>query len=159
MSSMQIVIKGISPLLRITVSLALLRSGCHGTLLFSRSAFFLKLSSSLVTAVSPSPSWSRLAHPAACIAALGLHYATIYFLSAFCKSLTLGSNLFSPCYPKAETSSDLLAAVCAPHIQSNGQRNTVYHPSRKRNQFCDMNVTQNWAKQCPSTKQLSVHSH
>lgn len=56
MSSMQIVIKGISSLLRITVSLALLRSECHGTLLFSRSAFFLKLFSSLVTAVSLSPS-------------------------------------------------------------------------------------------------------
>lgn len=87
------------------------------------------LSSSLVTAVSPSPSWSRLAHPAARIAALGSHYATIYFLSAFCKSLTLRSNLFSPCYPKAETSSDLFAAVCAPYIQSNGQslwKETLY---------------------------------
>lgn len=109
-----IIIKGIISPFRITVSLALPRSERHSTLLFSCSAFFLKLSSSLVTAVSPSPSWSRLAHPAACITALGLRYPTIYFLSAFCKSLTLGSNLFSPCHPKAETSSDLLSAVCVP---------------------------------------------
>lgn len=157
MSSMQTVTKGISSLLRITVSLALLRSECHGTLLFSRSAFFLKLSSSLVTAVSPSPSWSCLAclaHPAACIVALGLHSPTIYFLSTFCKSLTLRSNLFSPCHPKAETSSDLLSAVCAPHIQSNGQslwKETLYTTLQEKEINC---VT--WMLH--KTGQSNVHS-
>lgn len=95
------------------------------------------------------------AHPAARRAALGLHSPTIFFLSAFCKSLTLRSNLFSPCHPKAETSSDLLSAVCAPHIQSNGQslwKETLYTTLQEKEINC---VT--WMLH--KTGQSNAHSH
>lgn len=133
---MQTVTEGMSSLPRITVSLALLRSQCHCTLLSSLQAFFLKPSSSrantrvsiffLVFPVSP----------AACVAALGLHYPAIYFLSAFCQSLTLRSNLFSPCHPKAETSCDLsLCCPCLTHIiywAKSMKRNTLYHLAHEK---------------------------